>query len=371
MNQFKQMLDVLIVVVVLWPSTASALTEIALRERVAMNGAVVRLADVAEVTSTNEQEVAALSSLPLMPAPGAGGQRYLRKREIEDLLVAHGMDLNDVQIRGPAHVVISSADAHDIAVPAQNRHAAALAANGQHAWTMDAARAETLRRDIQLIVENYLNTKALDGIGREVTCDVAERHLAQLQLAKSSPVCSGGAAPWSGRQRLLISFPTARGQAQFPVYAEVAPKAVPIVIATEQIPRGAVITAAHIELRTMEHSVKANDRRKPVGSVESLIGMEARQTIAPGAVVYTDQVQSPLLVKRGELITISSAAGGIRVRTTVRALQDRSQGELVQVESLATKERFDARVTGPGAAAIITVNALASVPETIEMSSRR
>jgi flagella basal body P-ring formation protein FlgA len=83
--------------------------------------------------------------------------------------------------------------------------------------------------------------------------------------------------------------------------------------------------------------------------------MEARQSIQAGAVVFSDQVQSPIMVKRGELITISSEAGGIRVRTTVRALQDKSKGQLVQVEALNTKERFDARVTGPQTAAIMTI----------------
>jgi flagella basal body P-ring formation protein FlgA len=373
MQRVKQILSGLAVAIACSPLMVLAATEITLRERVATNGSVVRLADVAEIKCDDEQEALRLASLPLMPAPGVGGQRFLRKREVEDLLAAHRADLGEVRIQGAAQVVISAAEAFDVADVPMNRHAAILAGKtGQPVAMLDPKQVESLRQDVQRLVEAYLSTKPSVDAGREVACDVAERHLAMLQTAKSAPVCSGGSAPWTGRQRLVISFATAHGQAQFPVYAEVATHAVPVVVAVESIPRGAVITAAHVELRTIDRIQKANDRRMPVDSVEQLIGMEARQTIAAGAVVYSDQVQPPVLVKRNELITVSSQAGGIRVRTTVRALQDRSQGELVQVESLETKERFDARVTGLRTAAIVTLNTPSlATPSTAVETARR
>jgi flagella basal body P-ring formation protein FlgA len=121
-----------------------------------------------------------------------------------------------------------------------------------------------------------------------------------------------------------------------------------------------VFTAADVEIQETQTAPRANDRRVAVDSIESIIGMEARQPIAAGAVVYTEAVQSPILVKRGELITVSSQGSGFRVKTTARALHDCSKGELVQVESLQTKERFDARVVGPREAAIAPITATAS-----------
>jgi flagella basal body P-ring formation protein FlgA len=80
--------------------------------------------------------------------------------------------------------------------------------------------------------------------------------------------------------------------------------------------------------------------------------MEARQPIAAGDVIFTDKVQAPVLVKRGEVITVVSQAGNIRVTTKARARQDGSRGELVQLESLETRETYDARVTGLREAAV-------------------
>jgi flagella basal body P-ring formation protein FlgA len=92
--------------------------------------------------------------------------------------------------------------------------------------------------------------------------------------------------------------------------------------------------------------------------------MEARQAIQVGSVIFTDQVQSPVLVKRGEVITVTSQGGGIRVRTSARARQDGAKGNLVQVESLDTKERYDARVVGPHEAAVFATTVVAPISPT-------
>ena len=119
-----------------------------------------------------------------------------------------------------------------------------------------------------------------------------------------------------------------------------------VVVALRPIARGAVITASDVELQTLESVPTATSRRVPVTSIEELIGMEARQPIAAGEVIFTDQVQAPVLVKRGEIITVVSQVGSIRVRTTARARQDGSRGELVQIESLGNARTYDARVIG-------------------------
>ena len=74
--------------------------------------------------------------------------------------------------------------------------------------------------------------------------------------------------------------------------------------------------------------------------------MEARKPLQADDVVLADQVQSPVLVKRGELITVGSHSSGIRVRTSARAAQDGAKGDLIAVESLESKQKYDARVVG-------------------------
>jgi flagella basal body P-ring formation protein FlgA len=346
-------------------STVGAATiDVALHEHIVASSPVIRLGDVARVVTVDRQRARQLSAMLLMPAPAPGTQRFLRKREVEDLLAAHGEDLSQLRIDGAAQVAITTpGKSPDSDVPPaagsassqpMNRHAAILA--GYVEPTTDAPLAVSgdndLRDEIQRIILNYLETKTGQAGAWRLSCDVPARHLAQLDRAASPPTCSGGTAPWTGRQHFIISFTAAQGAVQFPVYAEVKPAAVQVAVAVNPIARGAVITAADVELQSLESVPATTSRRAPVASVEELIGMEARQAIAPGDVIFTDKVQAPVLVKRGEIITVVSQGGGIRVRTTARARQNGARGELVQVESLHTREPYDARVTGPSEAAV-------------------
>jgi flagella basal body P-ring formation protein FlgA len=342
---------------------ASTAAELRLRERVTLSAPVVRLVDVAEVVAADGERSTQLAALPLMPSPAPGTRRYLQRREIVDLLAAHGVDLDDVRFDGAEQVELatrsdgwkqSSAAAPGAATAPLNRHAAILAgqADAPGEIHLEPERAAALRDAIDRLIADYLDGKASLAASWRVRCAVADRQLALVGAATSPLVCEGGAPPWTGRQRFVVSFDSREGPIQLPVYAEVSATSTPVVVAARPIARGEPITAAHLEMRSVDYLPKSDARRAVVGTLEELIGMEARQAIRAGDVVFTHQVQAPVLVKRGEVISVSSQAGGIRVRTTARAREDGVRGELVQLESLATRERFVARVVGPREAAV-------------------
>lgn len=341
---------------------------ISLRERVVPKGSVVRLGDVAEIASADRQEARRLEAVPLMPAPAPDTERFLRRREITDMLAANGIELADIRFDGAERVkvvasaaaqtgvTVASAEDHD----AQgNRHAAILA-GGTVASAMpkkkpvpDPARLKELHDEVDRVVADYLKFKAGQSALGKIECDVTDRQLGQLAEATTAPVCAGGNEPWTGRQRFTLSFSTASGSVCVPVNAEVAEAAVPVVIATRAVARGNVITAADVEMRMMEPTAKMSGQRVAIDAVDSILGKEAKQAIRAADVVFSDMVQSPVLVKRGEVIAVVSQAGGIRVRTTARAMKDGAYGDLVQLESLQGKQRFDARVVGSREAAVL------------------
>jgi flagella basal body P-ring formation protein FlgA len=384
-DRMKQVLKALCIVVAMVATTkgtvARAATEIVVRENVVMTRSVVRLGDVADIKCDDHAFAERLAALPLMPAPSVESQRFLRNREIEDLLAAHGVNQQGMTISGAKQVSITSAKrtaatgntTRGDAKSRINQHAAILAGHTvtPEPPTLDAETAATLKDGVHALIASHLATKSADAQKFTISCEVADRHLAMLAAAKSRPTCTGGAAPWTGRQRFEIVFTTSAGSAKFSVYAEVTPPAVPVVVAIRAISRGSVFTAADVEIQEMQIASRANDQRVAVDSIESIIGMEARQSIAAGSILYTEAVQSPILVKRGELITVSSHGNGFRVRTTARALHDCSKGELVQVESLQTKERYDARVVGPREAAIAPLTAGTSKTATSRTETAR
>ncbi|HEY3394615.1 MAG TPA: flagellar basal body P-ring formation chaperone FlgA [Lacipirellulaceae bacterium] len=376
MNNIRRALLVAVTIALLTglEQASAATVDILLREQVTASAPVIRLGDVARIVTADRQRARELSSLLLMPAPAPGTQRFLRKREVEDLLAAHGEDLSQLRLDGATQVAITThpvssgnddgrpVAAQNAAAP-MNRHAAILAGYSEPIGNSQAANLvdNDLREEVKRIICNYVVERTGEAAEWRVTCEVSARYLAQLDAATSPPVCSGGTAPWTGRQQFIISFATAAGAVRIPVYADVAPAAMPVVVAIQPVARGAVITAADVELQSLAEAA-AYGRCSPLTSVEELIGMEARQAIAAGDVIFTDKIQAPMFVRRGELITVVAQGGGIRVTTTARARQDGARGELVQLESLETREIYDARVTGYREAAVFTA-AAATMPD--------
>jgi flagella basal body P-ring formation protein FlgA len=367
-SNFGRALSVVITIALFtgFQQASAATVDVVLHERTVAASPVIRLGDVARIVTADRQRSRQLSALLLMPAPAPGTQRFLRRREVEDLLTAHDVDLSQLRVDGATQVEITTPDTSSgtngrpvterkVTTP-MNRHAAILAGFNEPIGKSNivAAAENDLRGEVKRIISNYIARQTGEAAEWRVTCAVSARYLAQLDAATSPAICSGGTPPWTGRQQFVLSFTTAEGPVRIPVYADVAPAAVPVVVAVQAIARGAVITAADVELQTLESVPGATSRRATLTSVEQLVGMEASQAIAAGDVIFTDKVQAPELVKRGELIKVVAQGGGIRVSTTARARQDGARGELVQLESLETREVYDARVTGYREAAVFT-----------------
>ena len=368
-------------------SIAAAAVDVKLRDRATPRGTLVRLGDVAEISTADRQQARQLSALPLMPAPATGNDRFLRAREIQDMLSAQGVDIGMLRFCGAARVelvatpvggpktnVVQASAEEPAAAPTGrvNRHAAVLAGQPIEKQTpapaakkpvpLSEARVNEIRTQIQSSLADYLNAKAGKPQQWKVECDVADRDIAKIDRAQSNPTILGGTEPWTGKQRFVISFATAEGQIQVPLMAEVTPPPIAAVVAIRPIGRGEVVKAADIEVRMVDVTPRTLGQRAVTDSVEKLIGMEARQAMKAGDIVFTDSVQAAVMVRRGDLVTVSSQTGGIRVRTSGKAMHDAAIGELVQVEAQGSHEKYDARVTGRREAVVYAL-ARPAVPE--------
>ncbi|MEX2318036.1 MAG: flagellar basal body P-ring formation chaperone FlgA [Pirellulales bacterium] len=347
--------------------------EIVVRPQAVPKTSVVRLGDVAEIRGVEGDRAARLAKLPLMPAPGAGTQRFLRQREVQDMLAAHGEDMSQLRFAGAAQVTIRPlADGAVTPPPAEGSRlkvveidaAAPMDGKAGRQSALDTGRVTTASDDknsiairfsetIRKAMIDHLAAKSGYADGWRVTFSIGDRQRASLAAAASPLTCDGGVAPWIGKQRLVISFATADGPVNMPLLAEVT-LSQPVVLAVRPISRGALITAADVEVQQVDNAPAANNRRGPVHAIDDLIGMEASRAIQVGEMIFTDQLAAPLLVKRGEAITVVAQGGGIRVTTTARARQDGARGDLVQLESLDTKTRYDARVVGVKEAMVLS-----------------
>jgi flagella basal body P-ring formation protein FlgA len=116
-----------------------------------------------------------------------------------------------------------------------------------------------------------------------------------------------------------------------------------VVVATRAVPRGAVIQASDVQL---DRSQPVSGRTEVVTSLDDVVGKEAAQAIIAGRPVDKSSVRQPVLVRKGEVVTVYVRAPGVQVRTAARARDTGSHGELISVESLENRQTYLARVTG-------------------------
>ena len=80
--------------------------DLVLREHATLEGPIVRLGDVADVSTGSMSVLKELTFTPLVPAPAPGSPRYLQRSEILDLLASRGIDTQALRISGAAVVEI-------------------------------------------------------------------------------------------------------------------------------------------------------------------------------------------------------------------------------------------------------------------------
>lgn len=297
--------------------------EIRLRDSAVPAGRVLKLGDLADVTAADLAEQEELLATELMPAPAEGESKTLRLREVQDLLALRGVAVGDHHFSGAAEVQIGAA--------AATKQARTLRPSG------GAARGAMVA--VQNAIAKYLALHVDDQRDWQVTVELSDEQVRAVNAAFGRLVVSGGAEPWHGKQTFTIQ---AGGKDRaFAVDAEVAmPDA--IVAAARPLAKGDIIRETDLVLVPAKRNAL---QKSAFRSLDEVVGQEAVRSIAAGQVLDANYVQPPVLVKRGDVVTVYAHASGVRIKTTARARQSGSKGELVEVEALADRKRYFARVS--------------------------
>ena len=130
----------------------------------------------------------------------------------------------------------------------------------------------------------------------------------------------------------------------------------PTVVAARDVAAGTVIGADHVK------TILRNDdgSEQVMADASAVIGQEAQRAIAAGQPVQATDLKAPLLVHRGQATGVYYRAGRLTVKLSAQALSDGRQGDRVQFENTANRNRLWAVVTGPDKAEVL---ASAPVPE--------
>lgn len=82
-------------------------------------------------------------------------------------------------------------------------------------------------------------------------------------------------------------------------------------------------------------------------SLSDLIGMSPTRTIRPGKPIRLRDIGYPVMIPKGEVVTIALDTPGLSLKALGRALDDGSKGEIIRVLNLQSDQTIMARVISP------------------------
>jgi flagella basal body P-ring formation protein FlgA len=286
---------------------------------------VVRLGDIAEIMSADPQEAERLALIELFPAPGEGQVRWVSLREVQDVLELHGMNLARCRLYGSSSVCIRAGTA---------------APDRPTRGKMNPADRQRAQRLVHAAVLRQLGPPAVGQANWTVEPRLSAGQLEVVSRASSTVVTQGPESRSAGLHHFQLTATAPDGVQTLTVPVEIT-RPTMVVTAIRPLRRGELIQAADVELSPAPANVQL---AAYASQLEDVIGRETDRSVAAGQAISLRQTRAPLLVRRGDVVTVFARAAGIRVRTTARAMEDGSHGQLIMVQTLTGRERYSARV---------------------------
>ena len=151
--------------------------------------------------------------------------------------------------------------------------------------------------------------------------------------------------PRSGRFTVVVTAPSGDPAARPLRVSGRLHEVAEVPVLTDRVPRGEVIGADDVQwlrLRT--------DRLPPntVLDADGLIGLTPKRTLRPGEPVRGSEVQRPIVVPKGGLVTLVLTTSGMQMTVRGQALDNGGEGDTIRVANARSHTIVEGIVTGAG-----------------------
>ncbi len=108
-----------------------------------------------------------------------------------------------------------------------------------------------------------------------------------------------------------------------------------------------VIRAGDI-VRAEDVSAVQADIPEAIAMLAQITGQEARVTLYPGRPIRADQLGSPAVVDRNQIVALAYIAGGLTITTEGRALTRGGVGDVIRVLNLSSRATITGQIMPDG-----------------------
>lgn len=119
----------------------------------------------------------------------------------------------------------------------------------------------------------------------------------------------------------------------------------PVLVSRVAIERNTTLEARQLERKVLPlERVRQGFYQDPA----EVIGQSARRGLRAGQVIGPASLAPPVLVRRGQRVTVVAAVGGLNASVEAEALEDGRLGERIKLRNTSSRKPLEAKVTGPG-----------------------
>jgi flagella basal body P-ring formation protein FlgA len=118
-----------------------------------------------------------------------------------------------------------------------------------------------------------------------------------------------------------------------------------IVVPAHDIARGQVILDSDLTYSTVQGGALMNGT---VTAFDVVKGMEARRVLRAGETLRADDVRRPIVVAKGQTVTMTFEAPGVQLTAMGRAMSEGGLGDTVTIQNPASFRMISGVVTAPG-----------------------
>jgi flagella basal body P-ring formation protein FlgA len=88
-------------------------------------------------------------------------------------------------------------------------------------------------------------------------------------------------------------------------------------------------------------------------SKSEIVGMTPRKIIRGNAPIARNDLDKPVMVQRGELVTMNLNSGAIKITALAKALEAGTKGDIIRLMNIDSKRTIEAKITGTRTATVL------------------
>ncbi|SHM15570.1 flagellar basal body P-ring formation chaperone FlgA [Roseibium suaedae] len=171
---------------------------------------------------------------------------------------------------------------------------------------------------------------------------------------------------WSrtdGRFTLFLSIATASGIQQTSLTGQ-ATELMEVAVLAQPLRRGSVLRAEDL---TLVRQPRARVPANALIDATEVAGLAARNNLRAGTPLLKTDFERPILITRGEKVTVTYELPGMKLTTRGEALEDGAEGDVIDIQNLQSKRKVPGVVTSRGQVRVTSsAPVLASLNEAVK-----